>query len=105
MTAQEDRDAQRAAQRELLAKEEAERKERQEKGIVEPEFSLKDLKVLDAVVKISAIAKQAARTKVAVKVHDDEGKLTTLEERVAHEEIILTILLNQRLNSMLESER
>ena len=105
MTAAEERDVERDAQRKLLAEEDRLMKERQAKGIVEPLLDLKDHKLLDAVVKVGSIAKQASRTKVAIRAHDDAGKLTTLEERIGNEEIILATLLNQRLNSMMESER
>ncbi len=95
----------RDAQRRQLAEEERLDRERRAKGIVEPQLDAKDRKVLDNVIKLGVIAKQASRTKVAIKAFNDQGEPTTLEERIGNEETILASLLQTRLNSMSESER
>lgn len=97
-------DEQRQAERQALAEEERQMKERQAKGIKDVVFTEADRKLMERVIKLGAIAKQAARAKVALKVFTDEGSPRTLEERVGNEDMIFMALLNTRLTDR-EGER
>ena len=98
-------DEERQRQRELLAKEEKEMKERQLKGIRDFAPSEKERALLERIGRLSALAKSAAKMKVAVKAFDDKGELTTVEERVGLEDMIFMELLRQRLSDREEGSR
>lgn len=83
----------RDTQRRAIFEEDAKRKERQARGIVEPVLNEKEALAIERITRISAMAKIASRTKIAVRVFDDKGAPMTLEERVGQEDYIFQYLL------------
>ena len=88
-------DEERNAARQAAAEEERAARERTAKGIKDPVLSSKDRELLDRIIQLGTLAKYASRTKVAVHVFDENGKPTTLEERLGNEDLIFVSLLNQ----------
>jgi hypothetical protein len=62
------------------------------------DFNERDVRTIDEIIKVAAIARQTSRTMISVKVIDEHGNPTQMTDRVGHEDVVFLNLLMARLN-------
>jgi hypothetical protein len=67
------------------------------------DFNERDVRTIDEIIKVAAIARQTSRTMISVKVIDEHGNPTQMTDRVGHEDVIFMQLLMSRLSQQAQS--
>ena len=99
-------DETRNLERQKLAEAEKQERELRQRGVrvmTLEDFSERDARTIEEIIKIAAIARQASHTMISVRTMDEQGRAAMMTDRVAHEDMIFMQLLMSRLQALRES--